>query len=527
MGAGAGATLEQFASRGGVVVVFKPVGSAQERQAWQLAGLRASARRRDVLDIRFDGARPPSVTDIDSPEERTLRINDRAAPDAVESYLLEPDPAAGTEAVAHAYGGAMSGATITRRPIGKGAVYAVGHDLATFSAARCHVNCFEPSGDVLRLFLEGALREAASGHVVLKHTSPGPASSVLVVTHDVDAPDAFNDGPWGPPGAVQVARVEQARGVRATFNITTDYVVGYYNERIVRELCDLGDCPLGAHSVTHPDNFARLPEGTCTETRASYGAVQTLCGEVRVSRDVVAEATGRPPRVWRSPYLAQPPRLFPVLAKSGFEFDSGFGVGDLPYNLPLDLATVGLHQNRFQRSPLIEFPVACEDGQDELKEGGHRRVELSESNRHWFASMWRYVLLRNAQNRAMTTLLLHPSSGRDQPPENLRVKVDALGTFLDRAAAAGVPTRPLEEMGDFWRARLDASLDATYDSASGYTGTLTAGRAIPPGLTLEFGDVIQDFSCASCGDFHVHGKRVVLADPLARGTKAAFVARVK
>jgi peptidoglycan/xylan/chitin deacetylase (PgdA/CDA1 family) len=529
MGAGSRATLEQFAGRGGIVVVFKPVGTPQERQAWILTGLRASTRRRDVLDIRFDGARPPPVTDFDSPEERTLRINDHAAPDAIESYLLDPDPAAGTEVVARGLGGATMGAVITRRPVGKGAIYAIGHDLATFGAARCYVNCFEPSGDAMRLFLEGALREGARGHVVLKHTTPGDQSSLLMVTHDVDAPDAFHEGPWGAPGALQIARVEQARGVHATFNITTDYVAGYYDERIVHELCDLGQCPLGAHSVTHPEEFAKLPAGTCAETRATYGASanKTLCGEIRVSRDIIALATGRAPRVWRSPYLALPSQLFELLAKNDFAFDSGFGVGDLPYNLPLDLANVGFHQNRFRRSRLIEFPVACEDGLDEIRNGVHRRVELDSGNRKKFGDMWRYVMLRNAQNRALTTLLVHPSRGREMPPENLKTKVEALASFLDRATAAGVPTRALEDVGDFWRARLESSLDATYDAALGYKGTLVMGATGARGLTLEFGDVILDFSCPACGEFRVHGKRVVLSATLASGTKVDFAARVK
>jgi peptidoglycan/xylan/chitin deacetylase (PgdA/CDA1 family) len=527
MGAGARPALEQLASRGGIVVLFKPVGTPGERQAWLLAGLRASVRRRDVLDIRFDGASPAPVTDLDSPEERTLHINDHAAPDAVESYLLDPDPSAGTVAVAHGFGGATSGAAITRRPVGKGAVYALGHDLATFGATRCDVNCFEPSGDVLRLFLEGAFREGAAGHVVLKHTAPGEESSVLLVTHDVDSPDAFRDGPWGPPGALQMARVEQARGVRATFDITTDYVAGYYDEGVVRELCVLGMCPVGAHGVTHPDDFAKLAAGTCTETLATYGAKKTLCGEIRVSRDVLANVTGRAPRVWRSPYLALPPQLFELLAKNGFAFDSGFGVGDLPYNLPLDLASVGFHQNRFRRSKLIEIPVACEDAEDQVENGKHRRVELDVGNRSMFATRWQYVLLRNAQNRSLTTMLLHPSRGRDLPPENLRTKVDALATFLDQAAATRVPVRPLEEMGDFWRARLDAAIEATYDSQAGYSGTLTIGSSTAPGLTLEFGDVINDFSCDACGEFRVRGKRVVIVNALTPGTKAAFTARVR
>ena len=121
MGAHARDALETFARRGGVVVLFKPVGTPEEPQAWKLAGLLASSRRRDVLDLRFDGARPPAVTDLDSPEERSLRINDHAAPDAVEVYWLDPDTTAGTQVIAHGYASAEAGAAITRRPLGKGA----------------------------------------------------------------------------------------------------------------------------------------------------------------------------------------------------------------------------------------------------------------------------------------------------------------------------------------------------------------------------------------------------------------------
>ena len=76
--------------------------------------------------------------------------------------------------------------------------------------------------------------------------------------------------------------------------------------------------------------------------------------------------------------------------------------------------------------------------------------------------------------------------------------------------AAGLLIKPLEEVGDFWRARLDTALDATYDAQAGYSGTLTGGKTTAVGLTLEFGDVVYDFTCPACGEFRVHGKRVVL-----------------
>ncbi len=518
--------LEQFARRGGVVIVFKPVGTLEQPQAWSLCGLRGGTRRRDVLEVRFDGRSPPPTADIDSPEERTLRINREPAADAVEVWALEPDPAATTQVIARAYAaGAPVGAVITRRPLGEGAIYAVGHDLATFGATRCYVNCFEPSGDVMRLFFEGALREASSGHVVLTHTVPNGAQSALLVTHDIDAPDSHNAGPWGAPGALQAATIERVHHVRATFNITTDFVAGYYNPTTIQELCALEMCPLGAHGVVHPEQFASLPLGSCGETRRPYGKVPTLCGEIRLSMQLVKEATGKTPRVWRSPYLAVHPGQYKMLAEQGIAYDSGFGVGDLPYNLPLDLAAVGFHQNRFNRQPLLEFPVACEDGLVEGDMTKPRRIELQASNSAMFGTRWHYVLLRNAQNRSFTTLLMHPSRGRDMPDSNLRVKMGALDRFLSAAAEADVMAWKVEEMGDFWRARLATSLDASFDQTV-YKGTFVTGQLSTAGLTLEFGDEITSFSCKACGEAKVQGKRVILKGMLPR-THADFVARVR
>ncbi len=521
------ASLEGFAERGGVVVVWKPIGKDDDTQAWQLTGLASAKRHRDVAEIRITGAAPVTAA-IDSPEERRLEINSHVAPNAVEVWVLEPDPAARTETLATAYvAGKEVGAVITRRRVGKGSIYAIGHDLSTFDASRCYVNCFDPSGDVMRLVLEGALREGAGGHVVIKHTVPSEASSVLVLTHDIDAPDSQNTGDWGEAGALQAARLEQARGLRATFNITTDYVAGYFNPKVLKELCTLGMCPLGAHSVLHSSRWSVLPYGTCTETRRRYGKAPTLCGEIHVSSELIREATGTAPRVFRAPYLAINPRQFDALDHQHFAYDSGFGIGDLPWNLPIDLAAVGFHQDRFHHVPMLEFPVACEDGLDQVVNGAHHRVELQASNHAEFVALWRYILVENAHNRSFTTLLMHPSRGRDQPHDNVGVKIRALARFLDDAAIEDVTVRSLEDIGDFWRARLETAVDASYD-AGVYTGSVTPGKvASPAGLTLEFGDAIQSFTCEQCGPTRIHGKRVVIVNPVPVHTTAAFVAKTR
>jgi hypothetical protein len=303
-------------------------------------------------------------------------------------------------------------------------------------------------------------------------------------------------------------------------------VAGYYNPKTVEQLCAHGMCPLGAHSVTHTHAFATLPEGTCSETRATYKAASSLCGEIKVSRDLVAEIAARAPRVWRSPYLDINPRLFPELEKQGFLYDSSLAVGDLPQNLPVDVANVGVFQHHFHHAALLEFPIVCEDGLDVVERGHHRREELKAENRARFSTLWRLALLGNLHNRALTTVLLHPSRGLDAPLENVAVKMEALAGLLDDAASLDVMVRTMEEMGDFWRARLDTALDATFDTATGYRGTLSIGRATAPGITIEFGDVIKSFSCAACGEVKVRGKRVVLVNALPAGTQAIFSARV-
>lgn len=507
--------LEAFAEAGGVVVVFKPTGAPDRREALRLAGLTAAVRRRDLLGIRFD-APAPALAAIDTDEERTLPINQAPAREGIEIYVLAPDAGAKTAALAHAVGAPVSaaGPAVTRRPLGRGAIYAVGHDLATFAVSRCYVNCFEPRGDVLRLFLEGALREGAHGHWVQLHTAPGAESSVLLVTHDLDTPDAFRAGPWGPPGALQAQAIEKARGVRASFQVTTDYVRGSYVRATLDALCAEG-CALGAHGVLHPATFAKIPRGTCTETPSTYRTAPTLCGEVRVSLAMLAEATGRAPRVWRSPNIAFHPQQLDVLIANGITYDSSFGIGDLPYNLPVEADRASALAMRFGRKPVLELPVALAD------------VDLRASNVDALVTRWESVLRKNVANRSFTTLLVHPTRGEGMSDDNLRVKMDALARLLERAKELDLTTHTLEDVLDFWRARLATKLEATFDSRTGYSGVITFGATTAPGITLEFGDAVGELRCETCGETRIQGRRVVIVGAPAPGSRHAFVATPK
>jgi hypothetical protein len=503
--------LEDFATGGGVVILSKPVDQEASHDALALAGLTASTKQVDRTAIVFDGTPVFATRVFDAPEEKRIPIDG-------EAFVLEP--AASTVVVAHDDRG---GALITRRPLGKGAVYTLGRDLHSFGHTRCYVNCFEPSGDMAGLFYREALREGARGHLVLKHTVPGPQSSLFMLTHDVDAPDAHNPGKaWGDPGAVQMARLEVSQKARGTYFVTTDFITPYYSEGMVKELCFAGMCPVAAHSVRHAADFATQTRGSCNESSATYEFERrtSLCGEIRVSKELLEKATGRPVLAWRSPYLYVHPDQYDVLEANGYLADASFAVGDLKHNLPISLARTGVNQKLFHKRALYTFPLAIEDGIGTVDS----RIEMQQSNARWFMTTWLNASLRNADNDSITTALVHPSYGRGTPQDNIKYKLWVSNKVFEGLHAREIKTDlTVEEMAVFWRAREATSLDARFRGGS-YSGTLHTGAFPVSGLTLEFGDNIQSFDCPTCQAVEVHGRRVTLVGPLPPNSEHAFTA---
>ncbi len=523
--------LEEFAGAGGVVLLHKPVTSVAASSVLRLAGLRGSERRTDVTSLRIQGVAVPATRALDTAEERDLLVTDDPTARPVEAFVLDPDPDAGTVVAARAFAGATDvGAVLTRRSLGLGAIYTLGHDLHSWSHYRCYVNCFEPAGDVLGLLLRDALREGAAGHVVFKHTVPGLEDALLLSTHDIDATEATRSGPWGAAGATQMGSVLYRRGAAGSFFFTTDYVNGTWEPATVRSVCALGMCPPGGHSVRHFASPPSEPVGDCSERYPGYLpatlAEATLCGEVRVSLQLAREASGMAPTAWRAPFLDVHPRLFDVLWEQGVRVDSSFAVGDFKTNLPLDLGATFHRQDLFHHHAITELPVTLDDGLGARDEHGTLRTELQASNAPGFLSAWTSVLLHNAANNAHTTLLVHPSFGVGLGPENLGVKLAVVDRLLQIAAMAGLRTDvSVTALDAFWRARRGALVDASFDSTSGYRGSVTAGEEGVTGLTLEFGDVIREFDCPDCGPARVGGRRVVLLGTLSPGRRVEFTAR--
>jgi hypothetical protein len=528
------AALEAYVEQGGVLVVFKPI-FADGSAAHALIGTTSTVRRSDVDAVAFavGGGRANAARAFDSPEELRVPLNTPTSGETLFVHVL--GPATGTQTLATArVGGLDVGAAVTRRAAGAGAVYALGHDLFTSFSDRCYINCFEPAGDLAGLFLREALREGTRGHLVVKHTVDGPEDSLAILSHDLCALDAQQPGPdWGQPGALQVASLEQQWGARGSFfattaDVTTTESVAYYSPDVMRALCALDMCPAGAHSVVHPETFGALPIGSGDEVAATYDPVTspTLSGEIRVARELVTAATGQTPLAWRSPYLDVNPSQYDVLAAEGVLYDSSFAVGDLKANLPVSIARTGRDPFLFHGQPLYTMPIALEDGIGGVADGVSTREELSAANMSTFTTMWTNALLRNADNGAHTLALLHPSYGLGVPDTNLANKLTFLAGVLRAARLRGVKlTDTAADVADFWRAREETSVDASY-APGRYDGAITTGAHAARRLTLEFGDVISRFDCAACGSTQIAGKRVTLLETIAPGTTLPFSAQV-
>ncbi len=535
--------LRKWVADGGTLVWVKPVQPWSDNGGGPVAGSHAaafldlagavtvvSAKNVDTIEV---SATVPAAYYLDSPTERAISVIGRAEDaESPEVLTYVPDNKTG----AQAFGNAMSkgqnvGAAWLRRPLGKGVVYTLGWDPLQDAVSTCDLNCFSPARDIGVVLLRGIAQEAARGHAVWKHTVPGVESTVLIVTHDIDAPDSHNANPkWGAAGALQSAQIEKDLGIQGSYFVTTDYLVGYFNTDIPAGLCSLGSCPEAAHSVLHKD-MASMVAGVCDETKANYDPTSpTVCGEIRVSIEILDSLLPKeqPIRAWRTPYLQTPMGLYKTLEKSGIMYDSSYSTGDVLGSLPTYVPrNPGLSESGGD-GDVYSFPIVEEDGLgDSLDDGSYTRWELQSANASFFMGRWTWALLENARNNGWSTYLLHPSYGIGTNPSNLAVKLDVMRRFLTRALTMDVRVERITAAGDFWRGRERTNVDAHYVPGKGYQGTIHVGKYDAPRFSLEFGDKIASFDCPDGGKTQVKDRRVVFEKPLPAGATLLFTATVQ
>ena len=537
------ALLRKWVTAGGTLVWNKPVMPWTENGAAPVAGSHGAAfldlagvvTVTQALDVDQIDVVPnaPATYYLDSPTERQISVIPRFEnPPPAEVLTYVPDEKAGTQAFGVAkHQGQSRGATWLRRPLGKGAVYTIGWDPLQDAVSTCDLNCFSPGRDIGVGILRAIAQEAAHGHAVWKHTVPGVESTVLISTHDIDAPDSHNANPkWGDAGALQSAQIEKNLGILGSYFVTTDYYVGYFNPGIVDGLCALGSCPEAAHSVLHRD-MQSMPAGTCSETKASYDPTSpTVCGEIRVSKEILESLLPKdqPIRAWRTPYLQTPETLYKDLESLGIVYDSSFSMGDVLGTLPVYVPRNSGLREAGGVGDVFSFPIVQEDGLgDTLDDGTFTRWELQSANASIFMGRWTWALLENMRNNGWSTYLLHPSYGVGTNANNLAVKLDTMQRFLTRALTFDLRVERMTAAGDFWRGREGTTINAHYVPGKGYQGTIHVGKRDAPRFSLEFGDRLASFDCPDGGKAQVKGRRIVFEKPLTAGATLLFTATLE
>jgi hypothetical protein len=181
-------------------------------------------------------------------------------------------------------------------------------------------------------------------------------------------------------------------------------------------------------------------------------------------------------------------------------------------------------QEFFKGQPQYTMAIVQEDGMAMGDDA--TRSELQRKYQPMFLARWKYAMLQNKMNGAWSMLLVHPSYGRGVGPENMKVKINSVASFIDSAKANSIRIERISDAGDFWRGRDEIRLSAAWDPATGYAGTIQVGAHAAPRFSLEFTDRIGTFTCVGAGLVTVDGRRVVFQDPLPANAKFAFTAKL-
>ena len=424
----------RYVSQGGLLVATQAEGS----DYFPLFGIQAAHPSRDRFRLRFvEGVEPGWLRYLDHPSEQEISLG---------------DPAVFKETIWTVGYAAGPGRTLATFPDGTAAVVAHDYDAGQavavgvtlvqtvllaqvgqhYEAGRQWVNSFEPSGDAFLLLLRG-LYESAARPGVYWHTVPRGLETAIVLTHDVDAQDAFRHAP-------AFARLTARYGVRSTYFVTTKTFtdatdIAYYDRTripFIAEVRGLG-FEIGSHTVAHSREFAKFPFGAPGVTARSYRPAEapTVLGEVKVSKERLDRDLPDQQTVsFRAGELAFPPRLIEALELAGYRYDSTFSANNIITNFPF-FAFARKHLGA-PETRIVEIPVTVDDSRGYLTEGTVDQV----------VAAWTGIIEANRANAAMTCILVHPTE--------VTYKLEVWRRLLERYTPQPVWIGPIAALGDFW-----------------------------------------------------------------------------
>ncbi len=433
--------LYRYVERGGVLLATQ----VQGNRFFPLFGIARATTSRLNFQVRFAPADDPSLRYLNRPEEKVISLGN---PDLYSETVWSTEYAVipGADVLARYENGT---AAVTRYAYGRGLAYALGlgfkettliPQLAqSFEAARQFINWFEPSGDVFRLLLRGLYEETVHPYLLI-HTVPDGRQTALCLSHDVDSRESFQN-------SVAFARMEAALGVRSTFFVTTKYFqdeadIAYYTpERVewIRQLAAMG-FEVGSHSVSHAWTFHEIPVGSPEVNFQSYDTARpTVFGEVRVSKELLDRDLHQQTTGFRAGYLRYPHELLRALEDSGYTFDSSVSAQWVLTNLPY----FGFRRRALgsDLSRIVVVPVTLDDSKGLLK----TREFLTASNQDEVLGIWTEVIRANAENNAMSCLLIHPTDAT--------YKLETERRLLEALRGEDTWIGEVGAVARFWRAR--------------------------------------------------------------------------
>ncbi len=434
-------TLYDYVEFGGTLVSAGVVGN----RLYPLFGVRGHTASRKRYRMSFNGE-DSSLRYIDHPREKTISLGNGERhfyDEIIWSHGYTPSAAMPLAFFKDGTAGFL------KNRYSRGTAYLLGLSYAEsvllpqigkdYEAQRKYVNSFEPSADVIMLLLKGIYESGSSPYVYIS-AIPYARPSALILSHDVDAQTSFVD-------SLKFAGIEEKFGVKSTFFENTKYFgdsmdIGYYNieENVdaIRELKQRG-WDIGSHTVSHDKKFGSVQEGDPKVTFETYDPEnkKTVQGEVRVSKQLLdRDIPGQNTVSFRAGDLAFPVILIRVLEQAGYLYDSTFSANDVLSAFPF----YALEERRLdsKESRIIEIPVTLDDSMGYLEP---RTVDNAVKN-------WLSIVKQNADNEAITVLLMHPSDTRTKT-----YKLEAQEQLMKEVAGSGGWMGDLTAFGNFWRSR--------------------------------------------------------------------------
>jgi len=237
-----------------------------------------------------------------------------------------------------------------------------------YNANKLYANGYEPLSDMI-VFLLQSIYTKRVGSTMMLNTAKGANRATVVITHDVD----FE---YSVKNIETFMALERQQSIKTTYTIQTKYIKDYKDNPFFKKdtipyilTAQEEGFEIASHTVLHTENFFTLPMGDCQEHYPAYRPFSmsefedsghpTLCGELKVSKELLLGSGIKEVVSFRSGHLYYNPKLPQVMEKLGYRFSSCFSAEDVltyfPYRYVYD------YKRLSHESKIWELPLTYED----------------------------------------------------------------------------------------------------------------------------------------------------------------------